>query len=399
MVNATLINATEALVNATNSTLLGASVPAKQGFLQILVDNAMLSFIIPAALISVIMLLVVRNVMPISHFLYANATIQARSNYMVTDALVSELTGAKSLKEFRSLLRETTYEEELEKAKEDLRSFHVSLEKGSTDSIIELVKLSPDKSKPLLNAYLMFFEAKILKIIYRARLVKETVDEKLVHPIGNIDNTMLKHLLDTVAIADIGVVMEPTTYSKIFEKKYSSLEEFEVKIDEFVLNNFVDIINKTKMYDGEYIMDILYKKIDVSNILAIIKFRIRGMEKEKQKSLLVNNKSELCFRFDRMINAGTLNDFVEGVRGTIYHAPLKKALEKYEKDKALSHFENELYKFFKEFVVSQDLGHTLGPYPLFSYLIKREIELRNLYIISRGIDAGFSTEKVKEMVI
>ena len=63
------------------------------------------------------------------------------------------------------------------------------------------------------------------------------------------------------------------------------------------------------------------------------------------------------------------------------------------------HFEHELYKFYKKFVFCQDLAHTLGPYPLFSYLIKKEIEKRNLFIISRGIDAKFSSNEIKEMIV
>ena len=153
------------------------------------------------------------------------------------------------------------------------------------------------------------------------------------------------------------------------------------------------------MYDNKAILEILNKKIDISNILAVLKLRIRNAEKEKQKSLLIDNKTELCLRFDKIIAAETLKDFAEAFKGLPYHEPLAKAFEKYEKDDSLSHFENELYRFFRNFVAGNELSHTLGPYPLFSYLIKRELELRNLFVISRGIDAGFSVEKIKEMIV
>jgi len=398
MVNATLINVTNELINETNTSLLTSSAP-KLAFLHGLLNPVLLAFILPILFAIVIIMFMVRSVMPVSPFLYANARIQSRTNYMVTDALLLSLIDTKSLKEFRSLLRETDYGEELEKNNEDLRSFHAAIEKGFISSILDLVKLSPKKSKPLFDAYLMFFEVKILKIVYRARFMKLKVDEALVYSIGNINENLLKHLLATESIADMGVVMAPTIYAKIFEKKYETIEDFEVKIDEFILNNFVDIIKKTKMYDGRYITEILNKKIDISNISALLKFRIRGIEKEKQKALLIDNKTELCLRFDKIIGAETLKDFAEGFKGLSYYEPLKKAFEKYDEDESLSHFENELYGFFKKFVVGNDLGHTLGPYPLFSYLIKKELEQRNLFIISRGIDAGFSAEKIKEMVI
>lgn len=398
MVNATLINATAELLNVTNSTLLNVS-STKAGFLQGLMNPPLLLFVFSLSLVIVVMVSVIRNVMPVSNFLYANARIQARSNYMITDNLLVELMQAKSLKEFRSLLRDTIYGEELDKSNEDLKGIHGSLEKGFMNAFFELIGLSPDKSKVLFNAYLMFFEAKILKIIYRAKLMKLTVDESLVFAVGNIDNNLLKHLLTTQTVADLKVVMEPTPYAKIFEIEYSSLEEFEVKLDEFVLNNFVEIVKATKMYDGKYIIDILDKKIDVLNILALLKFRVRGVDKEKQTNLLVHNKTNLCSRFDKLIKAETLKDFVEGFKGLPYYGVLVKALEMYEKDSSMSHFENELYRYFKGLVIKDDLKHTLGPYPLFSYLIKLELDQRNLFIISRGIDAGMTGEKIKEMVI
>jgi vacuolar-type H+-ATPase subunit C/Vma6 len=396
MINTTL-NVTNALLNATNSSLLNASSTSK--FLSVLNNPPMITFVLSILAVVIIMVFVVRSVSPLTHFIYANARIHARSNYVVTDSLLLSLMEAKSLKEFRSQLRETDYGEELEKTNENLRSVHTALEKGFIASVLELIGLSPEKSKPLLNAYLMFFEAKILKIVYRAKLMNVKIDESLVYSIGKIDSNLLKHLMDTETIADMSVVMASTEYIKVFESKYSNLEEFEVKLDEFVYNNFISIINKTKMYDGIYIIDILNKKIDISNILAILKFRIRGIEKEKQKGFLMNNGTDLSLRFDKLIEAEKLKDFVEALKGLPYYEPLMTALEEYDKDKALSHFENELYRFFKKLVVGNELSHTLGPYPLFSYLIKAEIGLRNLFIVSRGIDAGFSSEKIKEMMI
>jgi len=394
MVNATLVNITTEL----NATLVNAT-SSKLSFLKNLMDPVILAFALPILLVTVILIFVIRNVMPVSHFIYSNARIQARSNYMVKDTSLPELAEAKSLKELRSLLRETTYEEYLESAKDDLRSFHIALEKGFIDSILELVELSPQKSKPLFNAYLMFLEAKILKIIYRARFMKVEIDETLVYAIGNINENLLKHLLETETIADIKVVLEPTIYAKLSEKEYSNLEEFEVALDEFVFNNFVNVIKKTKMYDGKYIIDILNKKIDITNILALLKFRVRGIEKEKQKNLLINNKTDLCLRFDKLINAATMQDFVDVFKGLDYYEPMSKALADYEKNKALAHFETENYRYFKKYIISNELSHTLGPYPLFSYLMKKELGLRNLFIISRGIEVGFSADKIKRMII
>ena len=89
----------------------------------------------------------------------------------------------------------------------------------------------------------------------------------------------------------------------------------------------------------------------------------------------------------------------EVCKDLVYYAPLNDALVKYEKDKSIFHFEHELFKYYKKFVVDADLYHTLGPYPLFSYLIKKELEQKNLFIISKGIDTGILSDKIREMII
>ncbi|MFH1642566.1 MAG: V-type ATPase subunit [Nanoarchaeota archaeon] len=394
-----MINATNLTGLLLNSSAVNGTAVNSTAHLAQMINPILFSVGLPLLLLIIIAMFVMRTVTPVTPFLYANARIHARSNKMVSDQLLIELTDGKSLKEFSSMLKETLFKEELEKTDDQLRSIHTALENSFMESIIELGELSPEKSRNLLNSYFLFMEAKLLKIIYRAKLTKSEVPDCLVHPVGNIDKNVLKHLLDAETIADISVVMVQTIYSEVFERKYSTLEEFEVSLDEYVLNKIVHIVKKTKMYDGEFIINIINLKIDLLNIMALLKFRIRNVSKDIQKKMLVNNKTELCSRFENLINAEKLKDFVEEFKGTDYYAAMNVAYEKHNKDKSLVHFENELYKMFKKNVVSNDLLHTLGPYPIFSHLIKMELILRNLFVISRGIDAGFASEKIKEMIV
>ncbi len=387
MVNDTMLNITESIGVVKPQSLVSA------------LDPFLLTFLFIIVLVVVVLVFVFRKVAPISHFLYADARVHARTKFMVSDSLLQELTEAKSLNEFRSLLRETSYAEKLESADENLKSFHLALEQSLVESLLELLELSPKKAKPLLGAYLMFFESKILKLFYRARFVGAGVDSDIVFPIGNINNILLKHLLETKTIKDIAIVMDGTIYSQVFKKEYKSLEEFEVTLEQFVFNNFVETIRKTRMYDGIFIIDIMNKKIDIANILALLRFRIRNIEKERQKSLLVYNNSELCLKFNELIGSKDIKEFVNRLKGLPYYDSMVRAYEKYEKDKNLVNFETELFRYFKSFIIENELGHTLGPYPLFSYLIKKELELRNLFVISRGIDAKFDAEKIRELIV
>lgn len=342
----------------------------------------------------------VKSVTPVTPFLYSNARIQARSSQLVTDKKIQELCESKELSELANKLRDTEYGEELDKLQvKDLKNFHKAVEKSFLDSVVELKNLSPKQSQKLFGTYIMFLEAKVLKTIFRAKFYQKELDKELVFEVGNIDNVLLKHLLEAQTTPDLGVVMLPTIYSKVFSKKYESIEEFDVAIEEFVLNKFVETAKKTKMYESSYIIDIINKKIDILNLLAMIKFHIRNIPAEKRAQYMIHNNTKLSSKLDKLVFLESLSEFVENCKDLPYYEALNSALTQHQKDNSLMHFEHKLYKFYKEFVFGQDIAHTLGPYPLFSYLIKKEIEKRNIFIISRGIDAGFSPDKIKELVV
>lgn len=348
---------------------------------------------------AVILVYAVKKIMPVSPFFYSNARVQAKSNLLISDQKMTELTESKSLREIVNKIKDTDYIQEIDKINiDELGQIHSALEKSFLHSINELLELSPKKIKPLFTAYIMFFESKILKTIYRANFSNIELNEDLVFPIGNIDHVMLKHLLEAKTTADIAVVLEPTPYSKVFKKKYSTTEEFEIALDNFVLNNFIEKAKK-KMYEAQYIIDMVNKKADILNVLALLKMRIRNVDKEKQKKLLINTNTQLSTKFNELINAKNLAEFVEICKNLPYYDSLTSALEKYNKDSLLAHFEYELYRFYKKYVVDSELAHTLGPYPLFSFLTKKEIESRNLFVISKAIDSKLSPEQIKEMII
>jgi len=342
-----------------------------------------------------------RSVGPVTKFLYANARIQARSGYLIHDKDIDNLVSAKTLNELTNNLRETEYIEELEKLqkKDDIKLFHKAVEKSFLASIMDLREMSPDKAKEVLEAYLGMLEAKVLKTVFRARNGNEELDEDLVFSVGIITPEVLRHLNDTKTTADIGVVMSTTKYSGLFAEKYEDVEQFDVAIETFVLKNMIKTVEKVKMHDSRAIIDMIRAKMDIMNLLALLKFKVRELDSEQQLNLLIPTETDLGKRLKNLVKAENLKKMVESCKNLDYSEALEKALAEYEKDGSLMHFEQNLLRYYKSFVTGGEMAHTLGPYPLFSYLIKKEIEMRNLFVISSGIANGFDTERIKRLII
>ena len=346
----------------------------------------------------IVLFFVARNVSKITPFLYSNARLMARTPFLIKNW--EDLIKATSLKEMASLLKETEYEEELDKIDvTDLKQLHTGFEKSYINSINELKTMSPKQIRPFFNSYLMLIEAKVLKTLYRAKFSGHSIDKNLLFPFGTINHIILERLIECETIKDMMVVMEKTVYEPVFTKAHDTLEAFEVALDGFVLHNLAKVTQSLKIYESNYLQGIIEKRIDILNILALLKFRIRNIPKEKQIELLIQHKSDVSARFKELIHADELTDFVQLFKGLDYYEALNRALKSYQEENSYSHFEKELLEWFKTYVVDADLNHTLGPYPLLSYVIKKEFELRNLFIISKGIQAGMNANQIREMLL
>ncbi|MFH1390995.1 MAG: V-type ATPase subunit [Candidatus Diapherotrites archaeon] len=341
------------------------------------------------------------RVAPIIPFLYSNARINARANYMLSGTKIDSLAESKTTGEMVNSMTDSDYAQYIEST-EDIWELHASIEKGFLESIKELQKSSPEQIHGIFNSYMGFWEAKIIKTFYRQRFTQkdfEQIDKTIVFPVGTLTVDKIKRLNETKTIADMKVVLGTTVYSKAFDKEYDSLEEFEIAIDNIVFDEFVKSVQEAKIADKNVIINLFNTKFDILNLLVLLKCEARDIDEDKRKRLLIQNNSALFGRVDDLVYAKDVADLVEKTKGLPYYKVLEEALEIYNKDKSLSNFEKGLLKYYKNLVESQELAHFQGPFPLIAYLVKKELEQRNLLVISKGIEAGFTSSEIKELIV
>ncbi len=338
------------------------------------------------------------KVAPVSNYLYANARISARTNYCVPAQRYAQLSQSKSLNELINHLRETDYYFRLENAK-TLHDVHSSIEQTFYEQLQDLNEFSPEDFQKILKAFIMFYEAKIIKTFYRQKITGNELDDKLLFEIGEIDLEKLNQLKEAKTLADIGVVLSNTEYAEVFKKDYFSLEDFETSLDNFTFNKYVETVNNSKIFDAESIVDIINYKLDISNILVLLKSIVRKVPEEKRKNLLIENNTALFRKADELVKVKTVEELVTETEGTRYFGVMKKSMDLYKKTNSLYDFEKTLLSSFKDHVGKSELQHVQGPYPLLAFLIKKELEARNLMIVSKGIESGFEPSEIMEMII
>jgi len=336
------------------------------------------------------------GVMP---FLFANARIQARGAKGISNSQAKAFSEKRSLAELASSLNETDYAGCFGE-KQDVRAFHNALERTFVEKAMELREMSPVNFQKLLDAYLGFYEAKVLKAVYRSRFFSGEEDlGELVFSVGEINSALLQKLLETKTTADVNTVMASTSFAGVFSENFDGLGQFEVFLDGFVLDRFTSLLKGLKICDKKPILDLLNMKLDIINLLVLVKCIVRNVDKEERKKLLIKNNGALFPRLDSLTGASNLKELSEACSGLVYSDVLGRAFERFEKDGMLFHFEVELHRLFKKILSNAELYHFQGPFPLFSYLFGKEIEVRNLMAASSGIEGKFSAEEIGELLI
>ena len=343
------------------------------------------------------------RIMPTINFIYPNARLHARSNYLIDEKKSKSLLKASSLDEFAALLKDTDYEEEFNEITDmTILEVHKAIEKHYYSRLQEVYDMSPSNMKFILDKYNELNEIKFLKVIYRSRFLGITLTpdvEKMLIPRGNVDRAMHKRLLDTKSIADIKVVMSKTHYAKVFNEDYPTIEAFETALGRFVIERVYTVIDRAKIHEKEALRSIISILVDIMNISVLLKLRIRRIPKENQREMIIPSNSELSQRIPDLIKAGSMADFAAGFKGTPYEETIKKAHEKYESDRGYYHFEGELRKFLRKFLSYHDLLHMLGPHQILSYVVKKDIEMKNMITLTKCIDEKIDQKKIEEMVL
>jgi len=331
-----------------------------------------------------------------SAFLYANARTVARNSYIFDRKNLSSFLHLKALPEFINQLKDTEYYPYLETIdKNNITEFNIEIEKGFISSIKEVQKISPKKFKKVFDVYTKIFESKIIKTFFRSRFSNIEIDKKLLEPIGTINPVLLQHLYETKTIADMKLVLRDTTYKDVFKKEYETIEEFDSTIEKNVMKDIDSALEEIKVYDKKAIMDIFEKRREIKHILMLLKLSIRGIDKETQEKLIDLPK----LGTKRLIDAEDIKTLVKSFSTTEYAEPMKNALEEFNKYDNYYAFEKELLRHYLNFVTDNDLLHTIGPYPIISYITKKEIEQKNLLIIAKGIITEKNKEEIGAMLI
>jgi len=356
--------------------------------------------IVGSSLLIVVILLMsyFKVLISITNFTFPNAKLRARGNPFIKKDVLKSLVDSSNINEVFSKIREEDYELPKE-GTEDLPTIEKKLEENVIESIKKTYMSVPTNFKPFVNTWLMKFDLKMVKRAMKAisrDMGKEKLDKKL-SPVKTIDEETLEEIKSARNMQELIAILKETKFGEALKgkEKVDDFFDIDVELDNFLFKELRKAVNQVEGEERSTVRYFFGKYTDILNLKIIFRGLREDIEEEKLKESLLPSGRELeDWKLENMVETTSLDEALIELEGTSYDdlREGKSAASYFDLEKKL---DEKLLIAVSE-IYSQEIL-TVGP--LLKFLIAKEMELRNLKILIKGVKENMGPEKISDLMI
>ncbi|MFW6141076.1 MAG: V-type ATPase subunit [Candidatus Saliniplasma sp.] len=356
--------------------------------------------IVGVALLIVVLLLMsyFRTLVAISNFTFPNAKFRAHGIHFIEREKVEPIVESRNINELYQAIRETGYELPKEETG-DIDEVEQRLENNNVEYMKKAYRISPLETKPFVEAWLARYDVKMAKkaIKFISRGGDPEYLKNYLIPVRIIDEDVIDELSSSRNLQEAVTILKETEFGEILGKEEWGDDFFklDMELDIFAFEKLRKAVTNVESEQRPPVKYFFGRYTDLLNLKMIIRGIREGIEQETMKAYLLPPGRELeNWKLNQMLESSNLEEALVELEGTSFEAVRKKAASK-------SHFEieryldEELLNMASEVMSQQVL--TVGP--LLRFLVGKEIELRNLKILVRGLKEGLDPDKIRNMLI
>lgn len=315
------------------------------------------------------------------------------------------------ISEIAKYLMDSEYKKQINKYGVSLSGtplIEAALRQNIVDDYSKLNKISHGALKTIISEYLKKEDIENLKVILRGKTTKTDTDEirALLVPVGEYDLETLNSFIredDFEKILKLAKLMkyeEIRTAIKKFKDK-NELEIIEAAIDKVFYRRLMSFI-RSLPYEARAIKNFISAEIDAINIRVVFKFKKESIGEDVLKKLLfISGLSNIPKnKWDKIIAAKSIEGLKKEFEGTIYYNIIKDGIDELSKKGTLSGLDLGLQRFQLDYAGKKSIKNPLSADAVFSYISKKQIEIRNLHIIVKSKQLGLKEDFIeKELLI
>lgn len=343
------------------------------------------------ALIGFFFLMVVLHARRMVGYLYCNAVVSTWEARLLPEARLRELAEVQRPEDLRSSLGEAGYS----LPEGDPAEWERALKEASARDFAELLRLVPEDRRETVRRILARTEVWNLKVLLSSLQEPREERRRRLLPCP----TLSQERLDMLASAEsLEQLLEFLRGSEYFEVLSSALEDYR-REGLFPLLSALDRHYYSRLWEEvvgkksqrAILMPLVGFELDALNLRLILRLKGEGVPPEKIDPLLVRPAYQLSEETLRaLLAAEDLRSCLEILSRTPYGRLLSQDLSQVEK--ALEEEHLRLCRWAaltKPFTIA----------PVYSYIRRREAEVRNLHLLLRLKLEGVGPERIEELLV
>lgn len=340
-----------------------------------------------------------KTLVAIANFAYPNAKFRAQGDAFVRKEEIKPLLESKNIKEVYSTVREKGYSLPKE-ATEDMRGIEKHLERSTLEFIERAGFTSPEATKPLVKAWLVKYDVKMVKKAVRtisSGLESKEEIKDILTPVKIVDEEMIENISSARSMQELFSILGETEFDEVLSKRELENDFFRLDLilDRFAFQKLREAVLKVESDERSPVNYFIGKYTDIFNLKMIFRALGEDVDADEVKDFLLPSGWELDkWKLEQMVEAKNVEEALVELEGTAHSDLRQKGISK-------DAFEGEKYLDQKLLSLASELSsrYILRVGPLLKYLVVKEFEVRNLKILIRGLREEVPPEKIEDMMI
>lgn len=339
-----------------------------------------------------------RVLLSIANFTYPNAKYRAIGNPFLSKSVLLPLVEVNNLNEVYTELEDRGYELSKE-ATLDQNELERELERETMSFMRRAYRSCPLSAKEFAGAWLLRFDARMAKRALKSKIAedsREDMRDKLI-PVRRIDEKAIDGMVNARDLQEMIEVLKEVGFEEPLQGEDPSEDMYslEVSLDKFVYQRIQKSVKNVESEERPPVKYFFGKYVDVKNLKILIRGLREGVDKEQLKKALLPSGRELeRWKLESMVESSGLEEALVELEGTSYAEIRRDAA-------TMGPFEIEKYLDKKMVQMTSEVmsQNVLSVGPLLRFLVGKEVELRNLNILTRGLREKMPSESIEALLV
>ncbi|MDY6958291.1 MAG: ATP synthase A1 subunit C [Halobacteriota archaeon] len=378
------------------------------GFSDPVVGLVLVTIVALAVFIVIIVPILKPIILDIAPFAYPNARIRAMESKLLPKTKLEEMIELSSVVDVLGYLEGTDYEAQFARIRgspEEASSIELALYESRKDSYQRMISIAPDSIKEIFSARFKLYEVKLLKSVLRSLHAGVPIEMNLteIPVVGRLDVEAFLNLQSTEEFIS---KLEDTEYGTplaeaiaIYSDK-KDVQPIEMALDRFAYEKLWNVIRTVSEQNIKALKYFFGTEVDAINLRTIMRAKADGLSLDQIKDYILPMGYELNVEtLNSLADMPDIEGMVSMLEGKKCGLALEEAVQRYEAKKSIIPLEMALEVHVAQTGRNVSVSQPFGIGPFVGFLCNKDVEVRNLRAIVRGIEAGVNKDLIKDMLV